>query len=248
MAAQLNAHLLRPTNCAACYLPCDPSYPDDRLAVYLEDAGAAALVTTAAQARRAERLVCAGCQVVDVAAACSTPVAQSAPSSPYAGPQDPAYIIFTSGSTGRPKGVVVPHVALMDHLHGTAEYFGMGPASASLLTITINFDPHLMQALSPLVVGGRLVIARPGAHGDADYVTRVLAEQCVTHFVSTPSLALVQFKGQAAPDCTALRALMFGGEQLPRELVTMLAAKACAAAYRCWGWGWGGCALRRPGT
>ena len=51
-----------------------------------------------------------------------------------------------SGSTGRPKGVVVPHVALMDHLLGTAEYYGVGPDDASLLTITIGFDPHLMQA------------------------------------------------------------------------------------------------------
>ena len=35
---------------AGCYLPCDPSYPEDRLSIYLEDAGAS-LVLTAPQHR-----------------------------------------------------------------------------------------------------------------------------------------------------------------------------------------------------
>jgi hypothetical protein len=34
----------------------------------------------------------------------------------------------------------------MDHVLGTAEFYSLKPAGASLLTITIGFDPHLMQA------------------------------------------------------------------------------------------------------
>jgi len=219
---------------AACYLPCDPSYPDDRLAMYLEDAGASVLLTVAKEHERAEALVPGTCRVLDIAAAAAAAAAASQGAPDAHRPTsctgaDPAYIIFTSGSTGRPKGAVVPHLALMDHLQGTAEFFGMGPADSSLLTITINFDPSLMQALSPLIVGGRLVIARPGAHTDGDYVTDVIAQQGVTHFVSTPSLALVQFQGASTHRCTALRVLMVGGEQLPHELIAMLATRV-----RCW--------------
>ena len=50
---------------------------------------------------------------------------------------------------------------------------------------------------------------------------RLSVEQRVTHFVSTPSLALVQFQGKYAKECTALRFVMFGGEQLPREVINM---------------------------
>ena len=141
------------------------------------------------------------------------------------GPDDPAYIIFTSGSTGRPKGVMVPHRAIVDHVLETAELYSMGPDDASLLTITINFDPHLMQALPPLVVGAGLVIAKPDGHADGDYVTGLISQQRVTHFVSTPSLALVQFQGKHAKECTALRVVMFGGEQLPREVITLFEDK-----------------------
>jgi hypothetical protein len=44
----------------------------------------------------------------------------------------------------------------------------------------------------------------------------------VTHFVSTPSLALVQLQGKYAKECTALRVVMFGGEQLPREVIALV--------------------------
>ena len=191
--------------------------------MYLEDAGAAVVVTHPSLTDRTENLAPYGCSVLDVDAVLASG-GGPAPAHPPTG-ADPAYIIFTSGSTGRPKGVVVSHVALSDHLHGTCELFGLGPDDSSLLTITINFDPHLMQALSPLLAGGRLVIARPGAHGDGDYVSEVLAQQAVTHFVSTPSLALVLFEGRSAALCAALRCIMLGGEQLPRELINMLAGK-----------------------
>jgi len=142
-------------------------------------------------------------------------------------PQDPAYIIFTSGSTGRPKGVVVPHRAIRDHVQETVELYGLGSACASattsILTMTINFDPHLMQLLPPLVVGGGVVIAKAEGHVDGDYLTRIMAEQDVTHFVSTPTLALLQFRGSHVRQCTSLRHVMLGGEAMPREIINLLA-------------------------
>jgi non-ribosomal peptide synthetase component F len=208
------------------YLPCDPSYPDDRLEVYLEDASAVVVLTVSEYAARARAMVSSGVSVVDL----STPdgTASSGKGSPTLrspDPEDPAYVIFTSGSTGRPKGVMIPHRAIVDHVLETAEVYSMGPDDASLLTITINFDPHLMQALTPLVVGAGLVIAKPDGHADGDYVTGLISQQRVTHFVSTPSLALVQFQGKYARECTALRVVMFGGEQLPREVITLFEDK-----------------------
>jgi non-ribosomal peptide synthetase component F len=191
--------------------------------VYLEDAQATLVVAHTTLQQRAKALVDDGCQVLDIAAALRSD--QLTVAGGHSSGENAAYVIFTSGSTGRPKGVLVPHVALMDHLQGTAEFFGMGPSDSSLLTITINFDPHIMQALSPLAVGGRLVIAKPEGHADGDYVTRVLSQQAVTHFVSTPSLALGQFLGADASRCTALLCLMFGGEQLSMEVIRMMADK-----------------------
>jgi non-ribosomal peptide synthetase component F len=208
------------------YLPCDPSYPDDRLEVYLEDASAVVVLTNNVYVERARALVSSGVSVVDLITADGTALSGKGSAALHSpGPDDPAYIIFTSGSTGRPKGVMIPHRAILDHVLETAEMYSMGPDDASLLTITINFDPHLMQALAPLVVGAGLVIAKPDGHADGDYVTGLISQQRVTHFVSTPSLALVQFQGKYAKECTALRVVMFGGEQLPREVITLFEDK-----------------------
>lgn len=107
--------------------------------MYLEDAQAAVLLTQAGQQARAELLAGDGCIVLDVAQARASKPAVSSLGSRCSS-EDPAYIIFTSGSSGRPKGCVLPHRALMDHLQGTCEFFGLGPDDSSLLTITINCE------------------------------------------------------------------------------------------------------------
>jgi acyl-CoA synthetase (AMP-forming)/AMP-acid ligase II len=105
-----------------CYLPCDPSYPDDRLEVYLEDAKAALVLANPQHLVRAEGMVGKDVPVVDVSSAPAAAAAVDSDSDSDSGtaalrspsPEDPAYIIFTSGSTGRPKGVVIAHRGLRD--------------------------------------------------------------------------------------------------------------------------------------
>jgi non-ribosomal peptide synthetase component F len=119
-----------------CYLGCDPEYPDDRLAAYLADAGAATVLAQAALAPRARALAPAAC-VLDIAAEPAAaeeepPAGGNAPRRHAAGPDDPAYVIFTSGSTGRPKGVAVPHRALRDLLLWAADLFSLSEPALSL--------------------------------------------------------------------------------------------------------------------
>ena len=106
-------------------MPCDPGYPDDRLAMYLEDAQAVVLLTEPAQQRRAESLAPFGCQALCVADACAQASEGSLPAAACSA-KDPAYIIFTSGSTGRPKGVVLPHRGLQDMLAWLVEMLSLG--------------------------------------------------------------------------------------------------------------------------
>jgi nonribosomal peptide synthetase DhbF len=191
----------------------------------LEDASAVVVLTVTEYAARARAMVASSVSVVDLSAADAPSSANGATAVRSPGPDDPAYIIFTSGSTGRPKGVMIPHHAIVDHVLETAEFYSMGPKDAALLTITINFDPHLMQALTPLVVGAGLVIAKPDGHADGDYITGLISQHGVTHFNSTPSLAFVQFQGKDVQNCGSLRFCMLGGEQLPREVISMFENK-----------------------
>ncbi|WP_169946526.1 non-ribosomal peptide synthetase/MFS transporter [Microbispora sp. H11081] len=94
------------------YLPMEPSYPDDRLRLMVETAGARVVL---ADPEHAGRL----------------PGALVLPELLAAGPEDPpdagvspghlVHVIFTSGSTGRPKGAGIEHRSALHYLHGLAE-------------------------------------------------------------------------------------------------------------------------------
>ncbi|HTA29834.1 MAG TPA: AMP-binding protein, partial [Candidatus Cybelea sp.] len=97
--------LLAVLKAGGAYVPLDPSYPKERLALILEDARAAVLLTQ-------ERLV-SGLPPHQSRVLCLDTLDTSAESgqTPPAGalPGNLAYVIFTSGSTGRPKGVAIEH-------------------------------------------------------------------------------------------------------------------------------------------
>jgi len=101
----------------------------------------------------------------------------------------------------------------------TAALHDMNATDVGLLTITINFDPHLTQLFTPLCCGASLVIAKPEGHTDGGYMLDTMHRYGVTHYSSTPSLALVHFRGEEARKCTSLKCALFGGEQLPWEVV-----------------------------
>ena len=132
-----------PRACAAGYLPCDPNYPDDRLAIYLEDAHASVLLTEPAHRERAACLVDASCPVLDTAEACARGRSGGSSSalSGRAKPEDPAYIIFTSGSTGRPKGCVLPHRGLQDMLPWLIDFYLLGEAQPACVWAAVCWPP-----------------------------------------------------------------------------------------------------------
>src|SRR5262249_56043962 len=84
------------------YVPVDPSYPAERLAFMLEDAGAALVVTSAALR---DRLGQHGVRrlELDTQAAALAGEPTRAPAITLAG-HNLAYVIYTSGSPGTPQG------------------------------------------------------------------------------------------------------------------------------------------------
>ena len=94
------------------YVPLDPSFPDHRLRLMLDDAKVSIVVT---QRHLRSHLHSYGGQVCDVETLCDPTVSGGAENlaTPVL-PDQLAYIMYTSGSTGRPKGVAVTHRNLVD--------------------------------------------------------------------------------------------------------------------------------------
>ena len=54
-----------------------------------------------------------------------------------------------------------------------------------MLTITINFDVHIIQLFPPLLVGAALVVAKPTGHTDPAYIVDIMVQHHVTAMMST---------------------------------------------------------------
>ena len=120
--------------------------------------------------------------------------------------------------------MLIPHRSFSAYCATLRDTLGLGPDTCSLLTISINFDPHIRQSWAHLALGGRLVIAHKAGHTDPEYVMGLAAEHGVTFLYTVPTLGLEYYRSAAVGGCAALRHAAFSGERLPEELVALVAA------------------------
>ncbi|MFD3514396.1 amino acid adenylation domain-containing protein, partial [Streptomyces sp. NPDC058663] len=195
-SVDLMVALLAVLKSGAAYVPVDPSYPAERIAVILADAAPALVVAADGE------LVPGGLETVRPTAAESDGVDSLEPR-----PGDAAYVIFTSGSTGRPKGVVVEHRALGAYLRRAAAAYP-DAAGLSLAHTSVSFDLTVTCLLTPLTAGGCVHLAEiPDAVG---------AER-PTFLKGTPShLRLLDTLGE---EVSPTGTLVLGGEALRGEML-----------------------------
>ncbi len=139
-----------------CYVPLDPKYPADRLALMIEDANLSLIVTQQSLTRSLD-----GHRVKTICLDNEWSAISENPRSNLhlaASPQQLAYVIYTSGSTGRPKGVMVEHGSVVNHNLHCVEQFGLRPGDRVLQFATINFDTAVEEIFPTLLSGATLVL------------------------------------------------------------------------------------------
>ncbi|MFE9561566.1 amino acid adenylation domain-containing protein [Streptomyces sp. NPDC006487] len=227
--ADLPAALLAVLATGAAYLPLDPGYPAERLALVLRDSGAVLVLAdrepsplVAAAAPAVLRLPAPSAQEPAGAAPEATPEAtpEAAP-----GPDDVAYVLYTSGSTGRPKGVAVGHRALVNLLTSFADRLSSGPRHAWLGLTSLSFDISALELYLPLITGGRLVLAPDGLAVDGPGLLALIGAEGVTHVQATPSGWRVMLTAGSAADALGSVTGLAGGEALPLPLARELRAR-----------------------
>jgi hypothetical protein len=143
----------------AAYVPMDPAYPADRLALYAEDSGAPVIVTesSVAPALPDGPQRCSSTPIPRLVAAPTRPL-------PDGGPQaeDLAYVIYTSGSTGRPKGVMVTHRNVINFFAGMDDAMGTDPGTWLAVT-SMSFDISVLELFWTLARGFTVVVADEAA-------------------------------------------------------------------------------------
>lgn len=210
--------LLAVWKAGAAYVPLDPHHPAERLAIVLEDADPAILITTS---DLSEGLP--GIQVPKVLLD-REPIALADQSPDVAtSSEDLAYVIYTSGSTGRPKGVEVEHRNLVAFLAAMQLEPGLEPSDRVLSVTTPSFDIAGLEYWLPLTLGATTVISDRAQRLDGSVIASILESQRISVMQATPATwQLLVDSGWAG--MLRLKALC-GGEALPTSLAEALVPK-----------------------
>ena len=168
------------------YLPLDPSYPSERLALMLEDSRATVLLTQQALVRT---LLQNGLRTICLDADWAKIECESAEAPvTHVKAEDPAYIMYTSGSTGRPKGVVGTHRATVNRLVWMWREYPFRPGEVCCQKTSLSFVDSVWEILGPLLAGVPNTIIPDEIVKQVDLLVEALADNHVTRIVLVPSL------------------------------------------------------------
>ncbi|HET7695318.1 MAG TPA: amino acid adenylation domain-containing protein [Vicinamibacterales bacterium] len=191
------------------YVPLDLTYPAERLAWMVRDAGVTVVVTTDALldqlgSQPGVRAVRLDADRSTIAAALATNPGAAA------GGDRLAYVIYTSGSTGTPKGAAVTHRAIARLVCNT-DYIAIEPCDRIAQASNSAFDAATFEIWGALLHGATLVgVSRDVALSAHALAREIRARGITTLFLTT---ALFNQLSSEVPDIFApLRTLLFGGE------------------------------------
>ena len=231
---ELIVALLGVLRAGGAYVPMDPTYPGDRLAVMIEDSGMPLVIAgpglgerlppaAAGTGARAVELSALERPAADPGEAPPGPTGPPGPIGPPGpGPDALAYVIYTSGSTGRPKGVAITHRSASALIDWAAGAFAPGELAGVLAATSVCFDLSVFELFVPLSLGGRIVLASDalalGSHPAADRVT----------LVNTVPSAMDGLCAEGALP-PSVRTVCLAGEPLRRRLVDAVYAAGSEA-------------------
>jgi len=197
------------------YVPLDPTYPRDRLAFMLDDAGIDLLLAS----RRTESHLSgmgpgAARRLLLEEAEADLPLAAPEPAR-RPSPESLAYVIYTSGSTGRPKGVPVRHRGVANSVREAVRVFGYGPTDRVLQISSASFDASVIEIFGTFAAGGCLHLLPPGPAPLGRDLATAIRDAGITNAILPPSM-LLTLDGEHLP---GLRSLIVAAEKCPAELV-----------------------------
>jgi len=193
------------------WLALDAGDPLPRKRQLVEAAGATALVSLDPRDAHALGLEWMSSALQSAAAIATTQEAAT--------PGDIAYFMGTSGTTGTPKCIAVGHAALANHNTAAIACFGFTEADSVLARIPLTFDAALLEMITPLCLGARVVLASETEANDPRLVAQLATRERVTVLGGVPTWLESLFAEELVQAATHVRLFITGGEAIgPRVL------------------------------
>ena len=229
-SVEMMVGLLAILKAGAAYVPLDPSYPLQRIALMIEDSGVPVLLATECTRSRLGKtdrhIVSIDGDAEAIAGSATHSIAATGTA------QNLAYVIYTSGSTGKPKGVMIENRNVVNFFTGMDRVIGSDPG-VWLAVTSISFDISVLELFWTLTRGFQVII-----HGDegTQTIPDEIRNHDVTHMQSTPSLArMIAVDRDGLSSLGRLKKLLLGGEQLPPSLARQLRQECHGEMYNMYG-------------
>ena len=212
--------LLAILKAGATYIPLNPAYPAFRISMIVEDTDAELIVT---QTHLAHLVSGEAVELIVLDDLPEEIGEQSVENLDLEIDSDHnAYIFYTSGTTGKPKGVMATHSNLSHFIRASRERYGITSEEVMPAVASYTFSISMFELMSPLSVGGTLVVLERSHVLDVGRMATLL--QNVTMFHIGPALlkGIVQYIKQNIPDYSVyknVRHASSGGDMIPPELL-----------------------------
>jgi acyl-CoA synthetase (AMP-forming)/AMP-acid ligase II len=129
-----------------------------------------------------------------------------------------AVVLYTSGTTSAPKAALLRHRHLAAYVIGTVEFASMAPTDAVLVSVPPYHIAGIMNLLSNLYAGRRIVYLDPF---DPVRWLETAEQEGVTHAMVVPTMLarIVDALGDRAEAVPTLRSLSYGGAPMPLPVI-----------------------------
>ena len=137
---------------------------------------------------------------------------------PALDPDEVALLLYTSGTTGVPKAAILRHRHLASYVINTVEFGGAAPEDATLLCVPPYHIAGVMNLLSNLYLGRRIIYL--DSFSPERWIAGVRDHQ-VTHTMVVPTMLarIVSAPGVDGGDLGSLRTVSYGGAKMPTPVI-----------------------------
>ncbi len=207
----LIATMLAVFKMGAIYVPIDPKYTDENIALILQDCNTNLILVN--NTHRLPKDVLYKAVIIDNNLAAIRHFPEQFPVSKLSPADQLAYIIYTSGTTGQPKGVIIKHESLVNLASWYKTAFGITERDRASQFASQGFDKFFCEVIPFITTGASVHIVDDNIKFTPTNFLNWLVKEKIT-ICDLPTAYAQVLLNETWPDKLSLRIVKLGGEAL----------------------------------